>query len=401
MCELAPKFKLKAMNLPRRKVLTGLAGLGVSAAIGTELYDVWRTQRRGGLARPDGALVGGVFKLETQGHTSPIPDYDFVTSNRRAFRLNLADGHYQEVPVQSPLHVLEPHPLEPHLMVGCSRRGRWMSMVDWKVGREVQSLQLPMGRVWYGHVAFTPDGRHVLAPLSGEYGEAGSGQPLNAIAVVDVQRLQIIDEIPTLDGRMHDLTWVEGAKFVSLAAPSSKVPTLLMLDLQARQVSPLKLQELQIQVGSNPGHLRLIGQHLYFIISSQDETPQNADGLWMGYDLESQTGLHAKGPLPLKNCGELLSVDVDEPRQRIWITAPNIRELKVFDLQSQEPVGQLRLEDWPQSVRLLPELGLAIVGTRHRVYVYDAETLQRRQDYEAPWAAWQPKAFYHSHTRIA
>jgi hypothetical protein len=276
-----------------------------------------------------------------------------------------------------------------------------MSKIDWSIGREVGSLQLAMGRVWYGHVAFTPDGRYVIAPISGEHGLTGRGQSVNAIALVELETLKIIDEIPTLDGRMHDVTWVEGWKFVSLAAPSSKVPTLLMLDLKSRQLEKLKLEELQIEVGSNPGHLRLIGHHLYLAISSQDDITKEGDGLWMGYDLNREKALHPDGALRLRDCGELLSIDVDEPRQRIWITAPNVREVKVFDLQNREPVGVLQLADWPQSVRLLPEAGLAIVGTYQRVYVYDAETLRRRQDLEAPWAKWQPQFFYHAHTRIA
>jgi hypothetical protein len=392
------------MQLPRRQVLTGLAGLGVGAVMGMELYSLLTSPHRNKLTSPVGSLVGGVFKLDGLGHKTQGTDFDVVTSARRAFRLDLLDGRYQEIPVQCPLHVLEPHPQESHIMVGCSRRGRWMSMVDWQVGREVRSLQLPEGRMWYGHVAFTPNGQHVLAPISNHYGEPGQEHPLNAVAVVDLETMKIVDEIPTLNGRMHDLTWVEGSRFVSLAAPLSRSPTLLMLDLNSREkpqeVRQLKLPDLGFQVGSNPGHLRLIGNHLYFAISSHDDPTRGADGLWMGYDLVTQTPLHADGAKHLKNCGELLSLDVDERRQRIWITAPNLRELKVFDLQTRDPVGAFQLADWPQSVRLLPEAGLAIVGTRQRVYVYDAETLIRRRELESPWAGWQPEAFYHSHTRI-
>ncbi|HRK07862.1 MAG TPA: DUF1513 domain-containing protein [Pseudobdellovibrionaceae bacterium] len=390
------------MQSDRRKLLLSLALTSVATALGVKYYDSRPAQRprHQGLR---GHLIGGRYEVSAKVHTPDLDDYDVMTSQRRAFRLDLTTGRFEDFAVKTPIHSLKAHPLDAQLALGCSRRGRWMSLVDWRAGREVRSLQLPKGQLWYGHVEFTPDGRYALAPTTGGIEMAWQGQRINAISVLDLEKWQIVDEIPSLHGRMHDIAWAEGHRYISLAAPSTRIPRLVSVDFAQRKVEPLEITfgsgGSPIRVGDNAGHLRLIGGEVYFMISAHEEGEHSADGIWMRYPLSANAD-HGSTPQLIESCGELLSLDVDARRQRVWMTAPGRKLVKVYDTETRDLIKLIELPEHPQSVQLIPDLNVALIGTREQICVFDTEKFRRLEQLEKRWRQAMPNQLHHSHTEL-
>jgi len=242
-----------------------------------------------------------------------------------------------------------------------------------------------------------------LAPTTGAIEMAWQGQRINSISVLDLEKWQIVDEIPSLHGRMHDIAWAEGHRYVSLAAPSTRIPRLVSVDFAQRKIEPSEINfghgGSPIRVGDNAGHLHLIGGEVYFMMSAHEEGEHSAYGIWMSYPLASST--HSDlAPQLIESCGELLSLDVGPHRQRVWMTAPGKKLLKVYHAETRELVQLIKLPEHPQSVQLIPDLNVPVVGTREQICVFDAEKLQRLEHLEERWRQAMPNQLHHSHTEL-
>jgi hypothetical protein len=409
------------MKIHRRHLLVGAAG-ALSAwgviALGRQFVP-WSRAKYGFTQADAEFLIGGAFQLEiTQGLNQPH-QLDAQTSKRRAFRMNLRTGQYEELTSTAPIDVLEANPQDSNVTLGCSRGGRLLSMLDWKLGREAKSMKLPEHRSWYGHLAFSDDGRYAILPMAEHQQKIKAVyeeqvDPNAWLAILDLENWKIIDEIPTQEGRLHDLARADRDVFVGLSASHDRSPTLQIFDLRSRRVEARTLhqangEKLQATQRSNPGHLRVMGGLVYFVLSGQMEKPLEADGLWVGVNWRrsqisqaqnSRAEILGEGPTRLQQSGELLSVDVDEASGQLWITAPDRKQILIWNLADQRLVKTLEFPESPRSIQVLPEHDLALVGTFRELRALDLRDYSERGDISRRWKDWGPRPFYHSHTRV-
>ncbi|WP_193140600.1 DUF1513 domain-containing protein [Meridianimarinicoccus sp. MJW13] len=67
-----------------------------------------------------------------------------------------------QIPIPSRGHAAATHPLQAQAVAFARRPGRFAVILDCLSGRETARLSAPEGRHFYGHGAFTTDGRYLL-----------------------------------------------------------------------------------------------------------------------------------------------------------------------------------------------------------------------------------------------
>ncbi len=398
----------EGVNIKRRNLLFGAIGITSAVVLGRH------GKNSHFLSRSDvhydaQYLIGGAFKLDVRQAINHPHQLDQQTSRRRAFRLDLRNGRYDEIETTAPIHGLESNPRESSLSVGCSRGGRLLSMVDWRLGREAKVMELPAHRIWYGHLAFSDDGRYAILPMA-EYIERvrpiyeEQKDPNAFLAVLDLESWKIVDEVPTTDGRMHDLARADADLFIGLSASHERTPTLQAFDFQKRRIERIPLiqsngESAQTKQRSNPGHLKIAGDQVFVVLSGQAAVPIEAHGLWVTVDWRLNR-IQGDSVARLRQSGELLSVDFDESLGNVWVTAPDRKEILIWRASDGDLVKILPFSEPPRSVQIVPEHGLAIVGTLRELKAIDLRSFAERSDFSQIWRGWGPRPFYHSHTRI-
>lgn len=391
----------------RRQLLVGALGVA-SAALLADQFHSRRRMSVGPGRRNAEFLLGGSFRFDLPTGSAKAHLLDERTSQRVAFRLNLRTGHLEETQSTAPIHILEANPQDSNLTLGCSRGGRLLSMVDWKLGREVHVMELPEGRNWGGHLAFTDDGRYAILPVVEFYQNSkpvyeNQVDPDAVLAVLDLEKWQIVDEIPTAEGRLHDVARADRDVFVGVSASHQQTPTIQVIDFENRKAKARTITEasgdlVRAKHRTNPGHLRIVGDQVYFALYEQLENLNEASGLWVGANWRNGQ-IAAGGATHFEKCGELLSVDVDESRGHLWITAPNRRRVLVCNLEDRRLLTEIEFAVPPRSVLILPEHELALVGTLDRFHALDLRDLSERAEMPNRWKPWGPRP-YHSHTSL-
>jgi hypothetical protein len=92
----------------------------------------------------------------------------------RLFGLDAGGGAIFSLPLPDRGHAAATHPVRPEAVAFARRPGTFAVVIDCAAGRPIAELSAPSGRHFYGHGAFSPDGRRLFTPEN-DY-ETGDGR---------------------------------------------------------------------------------------------------------------------------------------------------------------------------------------------------------------------------------
>ena len=258
------------------------------------------------------------------------------------------------VAIQAPLpgrgHEAVIAPDRTHAFVPARRPGNWAALVDLRDGRVVDRCHAAPDRHFYGHGAFSPDGRFILTPENDF--ERGGG----VIVRRDARSLAIVDEVPSGGVGPHEVKWLDenvlavanGGIRTHPGAPRKKLnldamrPNLTLLDARTGAiVEQVPAPDSRASIR----HLDVAGGRI--VLAMQYEGPPT-DDVPLVYVFDTATG--ALKPLPITDDVQrrmrqyVASIRIDPRTNRVMATAPRGHLVTYWDLE-EGCIGHRRVRD--------------------------------------------------------
>lgn len=238
-------------------------------------------------------------------------------------------------------HGIAVDPLHPQRVVAFEKIGPGCCEIDLAGGELTRSVTPTEGRWFYGHGAFSPDGRLLYST------ETVNSEERGVIGVRDASTLEYLGEFPTFGENPHDCRLLEGGSVLVVtngggAAGTDMRPCVTFVDVETRRL----LERLELRSERvNAGHLAMAGDGGLVVVSAPRkglaETEPGAVSMRQGRG--ALTTMTEPAEVAARMLGEALSVEVHEPSGVAAVTHPSgdmvtfwsmgeLRLLKVLDL---------------------------------------------------------------------
>ncbi|MGE3679978.1 MAG: DUF1513 domain-containing protein [Burkholderiales bacterium] len=293
-------------------------------------------KRKGPLAQSAAAAAA---VLRAAGHAAPAPDVlrpegelllggggyidpkDRVTQRFALACVELSRRSVGLVPTGFLPHGIAVDPLRPERLIAFEKIGPGCCEVDLAGGELVRSIAPTEGRWFYGHGAFSPDGKLLYST------ETVNGLERGVIGVRDAATLQYLGEFPTFGENPHDCRLIEGGGVLVVtngggALGSDMRPCVAYVDVTTRRL----LEKLELHSERfNTGHLAVTAGGGLVIVSAPrkglSDTEPGAVSMRSGHDtLRTMT---EPAEVAARMLGEALSVEVHEPSGVAAVTHPS------------------------------------------------------------------------------
>lgn len=265
-----------------------------------------------GPPRPDGDLIlgGGSFV-----------DLEDRKTQRFVFaRVDLREGRLGLVATGFLPHAIAVDPLDPNRVVAFEKIGPGCSELDLASGRVTRGIAPAEDRWFYGHGAFSPDGRLLYST------ETVNSRETGMIGVRDGRTLAYLGEFPTFGENPHDCHLIDGGRTLVVTngggrRETTMRPCVTYVDVEKRRlVEKVELSEDRI----NTGHLALSADGTLVVVSAPRKGMSDMD--LGGVSLRRGTGVLRVADEPAevvrRMFGEALSVDIHEPGRIAAVTHP-------------------------------------------------------------------------------
>lgn len=378
------------ISQPRRRFLAGSAAAGayLLAACGSDApAPKHPTPPQPGPAKPRvfergnlGSVIGGGRTLDTESgevrHFVGMVDLDETS------------------PVASTIggidflgHGFAPNPVKPHTAVVTEKHGPGCCEVDLVKRRVLRKIATRAERHFYGHGAFSPDGKlfYCTEAMVGDYSYRG------VLAVRDGESFEFVNEnFPTHGVKPHDCILVDdgdtlvvtnGGGMVDQPELPASVAYVDVRSGEARRVLKVRDQAL------NAGHIAITTRGELVCVSAprdgiQEKLRDEPNPKWIGgisfYDPRTDRLITADDPIRQKMRGETLSVAIHEPSMIVAATNPSADLVTFWDFRTGKLVKALSEFKWPRGVSLTLDgnyFALTYDRETHLVLI-DAQTLE-------------------------
>jgi hypothetical protein len=343
------------MTLDRREFLKlcGLAG-------GSASMSVWLS----GCSNTPAPAVTGAKKL---GHL--LGAGQFVKDNQTLFTLsvlNLDDPQAQASLTELSFfaHGIVIDPSQPTRAALFQKKGPGACEVDLAQGKVTRTIKPEDGRDFYGHGAYSPDGKWLF---STEADPAKEGTGL--IALRDAKTLSILEYFPSFGPSPHDCKMIDSGKTLVVANSGSKgeKPCVTYVDTASRKL----IEKIPLtQEGLSATHLALTDAGDIAVVSA----PLNVDGV-ENKGTDGRGGIHlrqaGKKGEPLtppqdlaeqrsKMVGETLSVCIHEPSGVVAATNPKGDLVTFWNLKIGKFVSSLSITK-PRGIALTLDQSMFVI----------------------------------------
>lgn len=285
-------------------------------------------------------------------------------------------------------HGFSPNPVKPTTAVVCEKHGQGCCEVDLVQGKVLRRVRTTQGREFYGHGAFTPDGKLFYCTEA----EVGDSSYAGVLAVRDGESFELkAENFPTHGVAPHDCILVDDGATLVITNGGGPVTSpdepagIAYVDVKtgaARRV--LKFRDEAI----NAGHIAITARGEVACVSAPREgIPQTKEGepnpAWLGaisfYDPATDKLVTAEDPIRTKMKGETLSVAIHEPSMVVAATNPAGDLVTFWDFKTGKLVHKIEGDlKWPRGISLtLDGNYFAVTYDREtRLVLLDAETFQ-------------------------
>lgn len=257
----------------------------------------------------------------------------------------------RRLPLDFLAHGLARSPNDPNLLLVFEKHGPGACALDLESGAVRHVLETSSGREFYGHGAFSPDGRRLYCTETDvEHGNIGY------VAIRDGQTFEYLGDFPTHGLAPHDCELRDAGRTLVVANGGSATgsdedrPCVAWVDVEGGE---LLRRELIPADHLNAGHLALTSAGDLVVVSApRDGLPEHSGG---GVCLRTVEGtlrwLDQPRDVTDLMVGETLSVAIHEPTRTVGVTSPEGHLVAFFDLDS----GSLR-----RSLRIPNPRGIAV-----------------------------------------
>jgi uncharacterized protein len=240
-------------------------------------------------------------------------------------------------------HGFAPNPVKPHTAVVTEKHGPGCCEIDMLARRVLRKIPTRAERHFYGHGAFSPDGKafYCTEAVVGDYSYRG------ILAVRDGESFELTNEnFPTHGVKPHDCILVDdgdtlvvtnGGGLVERADQPGSVAYVNVKSGEARRVLTIRDPML------NAGHIAITNRGELVCVSAPRDGINELDGgnpnpAWIGgisfYDPRTDKLIIADDPIRKKMRGETLSVAIHEPSMIVAATNPFADLVTFWDFRS-------------------------------------------------------------------
>ena len=229
------------------------------------------------------------------------------------------------------------------------KKGLGACEVDLQAGKMTRTLQPKQGCHFYGHGAFSNDGKLLYATET--YLDSHQG----TITVRDAKDLKLLGEFPTHGANPHDCHLFDNGKQMAITNAGgnfggNQIPAVTYVDTSTGQLlEKIELGHQRI----NTGHLLLTSKLDLLVVSApRDGLPKTDPGgvsiRSAGHTMQTMTT-----PTTITNqmLGESLSVAVHEPTGTVAVTNPDANLITFWNLAKQKLISSMTIEK-PRGVAL-------------------------------------------------
>lgn len=261
-------------------------------------------------AEGDLILGGGGFVDPADGRTQ---HFAFVRVDVPGRRVGLTPTTFLP-------HGVAVDPLDAHRVVAFEKIGPGCAEIDLASGRVTRGIRPAEGRWFYGHGAFSADGRLLYSTETVNARESG------VIGVRDAKTLAYLGEFPTFGENPHDCQLIEGGRVMVVtngggALGTDMRPCVTYVDVASRRL--LEKQELSSE-RHNTGHLALGGPDALVIVSAPRKglTDRDLGAVSLRRGGEPLRTMTEPAAVASRMLGEALSVEIHEPSGVVAVTHP-------------------------------------------------------------------------------
>jgi hypothetical protein len=238
-------------------------------------------------------------------------------------------------------HGLAVHPQEPWRAAMFEKKGAGACELDLRAGRVLRPLTTPTGRAFYGHGAYSRDGKLLFATEN----ELDTRDGL--VAVRDAATLRELGRFPTYGKSPHDCHLIDDGRTLAITNGGGTIdedapPSVTFVDVASEKL----LEKLVFETPRiNAGHLALTrGRDLVASSAPRDGLPKTALG---GVTMRKGSGRFATMSEPAevigRMVGESLSLCIEEKTGVVGVTNPDGNIVTFWDLAQERLVKKLDL----------------------------------------------------------
>ena len=200
-------------SIKRRDLILGLSTIGLASLFGKEIYNYLQINS---FNTSSGArFLGGANKLFPGYITSEFYPHHFYKDSF-IFIFNTTQNKFDIIPVKSQAHAVVPSPVDSNLLACSSRRSDRLFLYDQKLNRESAAVTSPSGLFYYGHSAFSNDGKQLIANVV--------NKNESHIHIYDTANLRLQNSIDLGKIKSHDILAIDQNQYL-LAGSDSNSPT--------------------------------------------------------------------------------------------------------------------------------------------------------------------------------
>jgi hypothetical protein len=218
-------------------------------------------------------------------------------------------------------HGVAVDPLDATRVVAFEKIGPGAAELDLKSGRVTRGIRPAEGRWFYGHGAFSPDGKLLYSTETVNARESG------VIGVRDARTLAYLGEFPTFGENPHDCHLVDDGKVMVVtngggALGTDMRPCVTYVEVPSQRL----LEKLDLESERfNTGHLTLGGPQALVVVSAPRKglTDQDLGAVSLRRGKERLRTMTEPAAVAARMLGEALSVEIHEPTGIAAVTHPN------------------------------------------------------------------------------
>ncbi|MCB9832140.1 MAG: DUF1513 domain-containing protein [Planctomycetes bacterium] len=259
-------------------------------------------------------------------------------------------------------HGMVPHPIERQRLAVFEKRGRGACEVDLAVGGVTRMIETLPNREFYGHGAFSADGKLCYAAESDVEDDY-----VGVIALRDATTMAIIGEFPSFGSAPHDLHLIDGGRRMVVTNGGDKwggevLPSVTIIDVAKRSlIEKIEFDGPRI----NAGHVAIAQDGGLAIVSAPREGMGDGKKEIGALSLRPAGGklVTMREPEAVTSAmiSETLSVAIHEGRRLVAATTPLGNLVTFWDLDRCRHVASLEF-DGPRGVVLSEDQSEFIVS---------------------------------------
>jgi uncharacterized protein len=258
-------------------------------------------------------------------------------------------------------------PVNPSRIASFQKIGLGAALVDLASGRVLQPIPKHGEQLFYGHGAFTADGKLLLSTERDEKAQRG------LIGIRDSKSLAYLGEFPSFGDSPHDCHLIEGGKTLVVANGDGSVA---YIDLKSQKL----LEKLTIpNLRFNAGHLQPLPQRKVIAVSAPAKGlgEQDLGGVSVRLSKASWASLNQPMDVVSKMVGEALSVSVSLKHGVFGVTHPSANLVTFWSLDQANSLGSLSMIR-PRGIEVSVDGSkfLLSYGQHAALAVVDASTLR-------------------------